>query len=35
MLSQFNPRQRRAIFVLGSLWVTAIVFVALGALLTG
>jgi hypothetical protein len=33
MLSQFSPRQRRAIIVFGSLWVGAIVLAALGALL--
>jgi hypothetical protein len=35
MLSHFNARQRRAILVFGSLWATSIVFVALGAVLTG
>jgi hypothetical protein len=35
MLSRFEPRQRRAIIVFGSLWALAVGFVALGALLLG
>lgn len=33
MLSRLDPRQRRALLVLGSLWACAFVFIALGALL--
>ena len=35
MLSQFSPRQRRAIVIFGSLWISAILFAALGAALIG
>jgi hypothetical protein len=35
MLSRFDARQRRAIVVLGSLWLTSIVFVMLAAVLGG
>lgn len=33
MLSRLDPRQRRALLVLGSLWTCAIAFIALAALL--
>jgi hypothetical protein len=35
MLSRFDPRQRRAIIIFGSLWLFALGFVALGALIGG
>jgi len=35
MLSRFDPRQRRGIIVVGSLWLAALVFMGLSALLTG
>ena len=33
MLPRFDPHQRRALLVLGSLWACAFAFIALGALL--
>lgn len=35
MMSQFTPRQWRAVWLLGSLWAVAIVFIAAQAVIPG